>query len=209
MVAINNLQNTQPPLLPNSYLSGYFKAIFQHEATHATNQGEPLSETNRRPHREAAGDLQPDRPGSVKARTRRCFTALHLSHLAPLLRGPFADTPLSPHEFTRTKRIKDLFLPGEIDNPPPPRPRQLSKMMAVAMSDNHPKRFSLVSKRGSAAAITGAFSPSFSWRFAVLSGKVESQECYECLISARTLLPHTRCLLEQTLGFFPPHLIYI
>lgn len=95
MVAINNLQNTQPPL-PKSYLSGCFKAIFQHEATHAKNQGEPLSETNRRPHREAAGDLQPDRPGSVKATTRRCFTASHLSHLAPLLCGPFADTPLFP-----------------------------------------------------------------------------------------------------------------
>lgn len=41
-------------------------------------------------------------------------------------------------------RLKDLFLPGEIDPLDPDKDAQLSKMTVVAISDSHLKCFSLV-----------------------------------------------------------------
>lgn len=96
---------------------------------HFKLQGEPLSETNRRPHREAAGDLLPDRRASVKAKSgaarapSQLYTSLILPHCC-------ADTPLSPHESTRTMRLKDPSLPGEIDTPP----------QTETKASNYPKR---------------------------------------------------------------------
>lgn len=141
---------------------------------HFKLQGEPLSETNRRPHREAAGDLLPDRRASVKAKSgaarapSQLYTSLILPHCC-------ADTPLSPHESTRTMRLKDPSLPGEIDTPiPPDRDKgfKLSKTSSAkavpAISDHHLKHFGPawrgeVARRPSPAC----FSPSLCWCFVV------------------------------------------
>lgn len=166
MGTINNLQNTRRP--STSYLSGNFKAIFQREAT------SNCKETNTRPHREAAGDLLPDRQGSVKAKSgaarapSQLYTSLILPHCC-------ADTPLSPHESTRTMRLKDPSLPGEIDTPPQDRDKgfKLSKTSSAkaitAISGHHLKHFG-PAWRGEAARrpSPACFSPSLCWCLVVL-----------------------------------------
>lgn len=126
MAAINTIQNTQRP--SKSYLSGYFKAIFQREATPGSERspcGRPTRGHTGRPPA-ICGQI-----GTAQSKQRAAPLAL-LHSFTPLsscaiVARPFADAPLSPHESPRTMRLKDPFLPGEIDPLDPDKGFKLSK----------------------------------------------------------------------------------
>lgn len=124
MVAINTLQNSPS----NSYLSGYFKAIFQRGATSGTKRSPSRRQTRGHTGRQPAicGPI-----GTAQSKQKAApFALLHsftpLSSCAIVAR-PLADTPLSPHESRRTMRLKDPFPPGQIDPLDPDKDFKLSK----------------------------------------------------------------------------------
>lgn len=110
------------------------------------NRGEPLSETNTRPHREAAGDLLPDRYGSVKAKSgaacppSQFYTSLILCLCCA---GPSPTRRYNAWIHTHNE-AQGSVSPGGDRPPDPDKGSQLPKMIVVAISDNHLKCFSLV-----------------------------------------------------------------
>lgn len=181
MVTINTLQNTQRPSI--SYLSGYFKAIFQREATSGSKRSPSRRQTRGHTGRPPAicGPI-----GTAQSKHRAAPLAL-LHSFTPLsscaiVARPFADTP------------------GEIDPPPPDRDKgfkTIAANAATAICGHHLKRLgpacqSETPRRPSPACfyhlITGGF--------LVWSGKI-----FDLGLNAASV---SKMLIRPEGGFFSP-----
>lgn len=114
MVAINNLQNTQHP---SKFLSFWlFQGNFPARAHFKTEESPSRRQTRGHTERPLAICCQ---IGTAQSKQKAALLAL-LHSFTPLSSCAFVAQALRrhaviTHESTRTMRLKDLFLPGEID----------------------------------------------------------------------------------------------